>query len=343
MNKKYLLVLVAAILSVSYLSAQQRAARNQIRFQGPFIESFSKPTSEFFNFNPLSRDRAGEDDFRYFSGIPSLSEKGTDIMMYRIDPKDPAGAGRGPEMISKNWTHFGSYAVRLKIPDITKVQPNTGIVVGYFTYNVDPTYGQSEIDWEWLIADPEILYLGTWTGVRPQSNRVGRTLNMATGQIYSTSYRSEERTAGERKTISRGQLTGAQALPETITPIEGFNAAERFYTYGFDWYPDRMVWWILHPDTNEKILLFDYSNPTTLFPDQPASVGIPVNPSQYRLNYWHTNDWPVQTNPNSIELPLYRYELEIDWISFTPFDDLSKAWLEKNPTWQEQRQGSAGN
>lgn len=33
----------------------------------------------------------------------------------------------------------------------------------------------------------------------------------------------------------------------------------------------------------------------------------------------HTNNWPVETNPNSVEKPLYPYELEIDWMKYTPF------------------------
>ena len=39
------------------------------------------------------------------------------------------------------------------------------------------------------------------------------------------------------------------------------------------------------------------------------------------LNYWHTNDWPVQTNQNSIEKPLQPYELEVDWMSYNPLED----------------------
>ena len=329
MNKKFFLILLTAVIAASYIQAQpqqaqQRGAAPEVVYHGPFIENFSKPTSEFFNFNIRrpSADFSNYYDFRYYSGIPSLTEKGTDIMMYRMDPEDPAGAGRGPEIVSKEFTHFGTYSVRLRVPDVTQVQPDLGAVVGYFTYHVDGVDGQSEIDWEWLIADPEIIYIGTWTGVRPEHNRVGRTINLAKGAIYSTSYRGETTPpeGGARVATVRGQLTGAQAQPETIKPMENYNAAARFYTYGFDWHPDRLVWWIINPDTHEKVILWDYSNPTTLFPGQPASVGIPHNHTRYRLNFWHTNNWPVQTNPNSIEKPRYAYELEIDWMAYTPFE-----------------------
>ena len=317
MNRKFLFVLLITALIGSYIQAQQRQAASEVRYHGPFIENFTKSTSEFFNYN----FRRSGYDFRYYSGIPSLTERGTDIIMYRLDPEDPAGAGRGPEIISKNFTHFGTYSARIRVPDVTQVQPNLGAVVGYFTYHVDGVEGQSEIDFEWLIADPEVIYVGTWTGVRPEHNRIGRVINLAKGIIYDTSYRGEIIGEGSaRQTTIRGRLTGEQNQPETIKPIENYNAAARFYIYGFDWYPDRLTWWIINPDTNEKIILWDYSNSTTLFPGQPAFAGIPVNHTRYRLNFWHTNNWPVETNRNSIEKPLYNYELEIDWMKYTPFE-----------------------
>jgi hypothetical protein len=105
------------------------------------------------------------------------------ILSFKIDPEDPAGAGCGPEIISNNFTHFGTYATRLKIPDVRNIQPDAGAVIGYFTYHVDDSIGLSEIDFEWLIADPEIIYIGTWTGQRGDLRRIGRTINMAYRQL----------------------------------------------------------------------------------------------------------------------------------------------------------------
>jgi hypothetical protein len=241
-----------------------------------------------------------------------LSEKGTDVLVYTIAPQDPAGAGRGPEIISKKYPSYGSYAARIRIPDVTKVQPNVGAVVGYFTYNMEPGKSLSEIDWEWLIADPEIVYIGTWTGPRGNLQRIGRTINLAKGEILYTIYRS-----GKDGNINH-PLTGLQNQPETIPAIEGFNAAKQFYTYGFDWYPDRLTWWILHPESGEKIVLWDYQGST------PDFTGIPDNHTYYRLNFWHTNNWPVETNPDSIEKPAYPYEVEVDWMSYTPFKEYAK-------------------
>ena len=324
MTMKYRnLIWVSMILlfTAATVSAQpsRRNRSREVSFHGPFIENFSDPTSEFFNYNY----RRGAYDYRYYSGHKSLSEDGTDIMMYRIDPNDPAGAGRGPEIITKDYTFYGTYAARIRVPKVQEVQPNVGAVVGYFTYNIDPELGQSEIDFEWLIADPEIIYVGTWTGVRPAHNRVGRVINLKEGIIYDTSYRGEITKEDRSKEITvRGKLKGKQNMPKKITPIEDYVASARFYVYGWDWYPDRLTWWIIHPDTNEKIILWDYEG-KVLFPDQPAATGIPVVQTKYRLNFWHTNNWPVETNPDSIEKPAYPYELEIDWMSYKPFDDLN--------------------
>jgi hypothetical protein len=288
---------------------------NEPRFHGPFVENFDEPTPRYFNMHSR-RAQGWEKDYRFFPGAHSLSERGTKVMLFRIDPEDPAGAGRGPEIGTKDLTHFGTYSTRCKIPDVTKVQPNVGAVGGYFTYRVDNVHGLSEIDIEWLLADPEIIYVGTWTGPRDNLQRAGRIINLAKGIIYNTSWR-----VGQGRNTP---LTGAQNQPETIQPIENYNAASQFYTYGFDWYPDRVVWWIIHPATEEKIVLWDYSGST------PEFTGIPVSPTRFLFNFWHTNNWPVETNRNSIEKPLYPYELEIDWMSYTPFEDLNKAWQEQN-------------
>lgn len=301
---------LAAVLSTVGLMAQENPDNSKAEYHKAFVEDFSKSTSKYFMQRRDKRDEAT--DFRYFPGNVSLSEKGTDVLLYRIDPQDPAGAGRGPEIISRKYTSYGTYAARIRIPDVTKVQPNVGAVVGYFTYNMEPGKSLSEIDWEWLIADPELVYIGTWTGPRGNLQRIGRTINLAKGEILYTIYRS-----GKDGNINH-PLTGLQNQPETIPAIEGFNAAKHFYTYGFDWYPDRLTWWILHPETGEKIVLWDYQGST------PDFTGIPDNHTYYRLNFWHTNNWPVETNPDSIEKPAYPYEVEVDWMSYTPFKEYAK-------------------
>lgn len=264
--------------------------------QNSFFEDFSGTTSA--NFHPGSTGTKA--DFKIRMGVASQIEKSAKILSLKIDPMDSAGAGRGPEIISNNFTHFGTYAARLKVPDVKKVQPNVGAVVGYFTYYMDSVYGLSEIDFEWLIADPTIIYIGTWTGPRGSLKRIGRTVNLAKGIIYQTGYK--EGHGGENI-----PFTGMQNQPETIAAIDGYDASAKFYTYGFDWHPDRITWWMMDDISRKKIILWDYKGST---------VGIPQNATYYRMNYWHTDAWSVQTNPLSLEKPLQPYELEVDWMSY---------------------------
>lgn len=269
-------------------------------FHHQFYEDFNASTSNVFHYGSTGK-KAG---FSWEFGADSPSEDETKILSFKIDPEDEAGAGKGPEIISNKFTHFGRYATRLKIPDVRGLQPNIGAVVGYFTYHMDTVPGLSEIDFEWLLADPEIIYIGTWTGQRENLKRIGRTINLAKGIIYNTSYR--ERGSGFRET-----LTGEQNQPDTIAAIEGFDASSQFYTYGFDWHPEHLRWWMIHPVSADTLTLWNYHG---------SEVGIPQTPSYYRLNFWHTDEWSVETNPNSLEKPLQPYELEIDWMSYEPFE-----------------------
>ncbi len=274
------------------------------RFHSPFVENFEDSTSNYFRYGSTGT----ETEFKYKLGVNSSTEEGTKILSFKIDPLDSAGAGRGPEIISKNFTHFGTYATRLKVPQAKDIQPNVGAVVGYFTYHVDSIPGLSEIDFEWLLADPTIIYVGTWTGQPGELKRVGRTINMAEGIIYNTIFREDH-------TDTRTPLTDLQNQPETLEAIEDYDASANFYTYGFDWYPDRIRWWMIHPNSGEKIVLWDY---------QGTTRGIPQHRTRYRMNFWHTKDWSVETNPNSLEKPLQPYQLEVDWMSYEPFENVSK-------------------
>lgn len=267
---------------------------------GSFAEDFSDTTIHHFRWGSMGTKA----DFKVRSGVSSSLEPGTAILSMKIDTQDRAGAGQGPEIVSRNFTHFGTYSARLKIPQVAAIQPNVGAVVGFFTYNMDSLLGLSEIDIEWLVADPTILYVGTWTGPRGQLERIGRTINLAKGIIYNTVYKEGH----------KGQpvsLTGRQNQPEQIPAIEGYDASQQFYTYGFDWNKDRITWWIIHPHSRQKIILWDY---------QGAVTGIPQHQSRFRMNFWHTNDWPVETNRASIEKPQHPYELEVDWMRYEEFE-----------------------
>lgn len=285
------ILITAVLLFVKiYVSAQQ--------IYSSFFEGFSNTTSQFF-YHGTGGFGAG---FTWNFGVESPTEPGTKILSLKIDPNDKASPWQGPNISSRNNTHFGTYAMRIKVPDATDVQPNVGAVVGFFTYTMDNTHGISEIDFEWLIADPEIIYIGAWTGMDGDLRRIGRTINLAKGIIYNSNYR-------ELRTGTTTSLTGTQNQPATISAIEGYDASSQFHTYGFDWYKDRLRWWMLHPATADTVVLWDFQG-------AQAQSRIPQHPSRYLINFWHTNDWPVHTNSRSIERPVFPFEAEIDWASY---------------------------
>ncbi|HTR28753.1 MAG TPA: glycoside hydrolase family 16 protein [Puia sp.] len=290
MRKLLITVIVGFFLSSANAQTKHLASA--------FTEDFDDSTMHNFFYGSTGV----KDAFKYQVGAVSSVEPETKILVFRIDPNDSAGAGRGPEIISSAFTHFGSYSARIKIPDVRKVQPNVGAVVGYFTYHMDSIQGLSEIDIEWLVADPTIVYIGTWTGHKGDLQRIGRTINLARGIVYNT-------IAKVGYTGIPTDLTGMQSQPATVPAISGFDASARFYEYGFDWHSDRLCWWVIDPSTRKKIIMWDYRG---------SLLGIPQNVSQYRVNFWHTDTWPVETNAQSIEKPLHPYELEVDWMKYIP-------------------------
>ena len=243
---------------------------SQMEMHHAFQENFRHRKSEFFRYGSTG-EKAG---WKWKSGKNSSETADSKVLSFKIHPKEEAGAGKGPEIISKNFTHFGSYSTRLKVPDPRETQPNVGAVVGYFTYHEDDEKGLSEIDFEWLLADPEVIYVGTWTGESGKLKRVGRTINLAKGIIYTTEYREDHSKIREKLT------SDLENFPQKMDAIEGFDASSQFHTYGFDWRPDRIRWWMLHPTTADTVVLWDYQ----------GERGIPQHPSKYRMNFWHTNN-----------------------------------------------------
>lgn len=307
-------------------NGDQEAPRPQaVTLHEEFTEDFSEEVSGPFDFIY----RTTREDFRFFSGVPSYTERNTDILMLRIDPADQAGADRGAVVLSRDYTFYGTYSARIRVPDIRKAQPDVAAIVDFSVNYEDPSFGYNEISIEWRIADPTILYLRTVTGVPPVQNKLVKTVNLADGTVYEAIYSSKTVQKNGTSVVNfTGDLAGTQNGPADFSPLTGFDASSRFYIYGFDWYPDRITWWVQYSDIDNKIVLWDYEA-ADLFPDSPSSTGIPVIPSRYRLNFWHSKISPAEGNPASVEAPLYPYELEVDRVSYEPFDDLNNAWLEE--------------
>ena len=127
----------------------------------------------------------------------------------RIDPADGEGWGKGPQVITKDYTFYGTYSARMRVPDIRKAQKNLGAAAGLYVHDNDEKYGCSAIDFELRIADPTKVYLAAWTGKEGELNRISRTIDLATGTIIDCSY-----AAGATE---KGKLTEVDAINGAVS------------------------------------------------------------------------------------------------------------------------------
>src|SRR4051794_30460464 len=98
------IILSAVLLYMVFIANGQKDSTS-------FFEDFNDSMSTNFRYGATGTKA----DFKWKMGIHSLAEPKTKILLFKIDPEDSAGAGRGPEIISNNFTHFGTYSARLKV------------------------------------------------------------------------------------------------------------------------------------------------------------------------------------------------------------------------------------
>lgn len=299
---------------------EEEEPENEIPFKDVSIyPKFQEDFSETSSFLRFAAKANGGEDFRYYSAYPSLSATNTKVMMMRIDPADGEGWGKGPQVITKDYTFYGTYSARMRVPDIRKAQKNLGAAAGLYVHDIDEKYGCSAIDFELRIADPTKVYLAAWTGKEGNLNRISRTIDLVKGSIIDCSYGT-----GSAET---GKLTDEQNSPSTITAISNFDASKQFYIYGFDWKPESITWWMKLNDTSEKIILWEFKG-KELFPDTYAPDGIPVLPARNATSFWHSNTRLAHGMNTAKEAPKYPFEMEIDWMSYEPYQDAIDKWKE---------------
>lgn len=265
-----------------------------------FTENWDGPSSAHFS----TRIPAGA---RLAFNIPQAEARTLQLEL----PANPLSGPRGgPEIATRNLCLYGHFSTRLKTADSSS-QPKAGVVTGYFTYfndrkdyNSNGLPDNSEIDFEWLAAQPEVVYMTLWTDYRDADaaqRRVGRAVNLATGQILYTCY---------FEAFGQCQpLGGPEAEPMTIAPLPGYNSATGFYEYGFDWSPSGVTWWMTHPATDQKLVLWDYRGPAGRIPSVAA---------YYMTNVWHTPDWSPDGMPEAVERPSTPLSVFVDWTRYRP-------------------------
>jgi hypothetical protein len=236
----------------------------------------------------------------------ALDGKALELTLGAKAQPTPSG---GAEVGTNARMRFGTFSSRLRTADCTG-QPNAGVVTGLFTYYNDGADGtgdglpdNSEIDFEWLCAEPQTLYLTMWTDYRDSDaaqKRVSRGINLATGTIlYSCYY-----TAFGDCTQT---LSGVESTPSTVAALSGYDSSAKYYEYGFDWNANRVVWWLKNPADGQKIVLWDYQGPKTRITQVSA---------EFITNVWHTSDWTPNAKPSATASPAQAVNAWVDWTRY---------------------------
>lgn len=267
----------------------------------PFLEQWNDSSSALFSLYSPGQCLAR-------SNVTSDSASDHKALKLTVSTSVQPGAGKGPEVGTKTANSYGIYSARLKTTDCTG-QPDAGIVTGLFTYFNDGTDkngnglpDNNEIDFEWLGAEPQSIYLTMWTDYRDSDEKhkcVSRKINLNTGKI--------ERCYYEESFDQQVPLTGLENQPTQVPALPGYNSATSYYEYGFSWSSNRVTWWIVNPVDGSKIILWDYQGPATR---------ISAPPTSYEVNVWYTNSWTPESRPTAIKPPTSPFSAYVDWIRF---------------------------
>jgi hypothetical protein len=230
---------------------------------------------------------------------------------FPLDPNDPTKPG-DPE--KPRLLHYGTYSSRLKTADCS-AQPNAGVVTGLFTFfndekdhDGDGLIDNSEIDFEWLCAKPEEVYLTMWTDFHEPTGaqqRVLRYINLKTGTIIRRCYFEEFGFAN----CDELDDDPGEDEPAEIPKIADYEPHKKFYTYGFTWSEKQVVWWIVDPsNSSNKLVLWNYTREDR----------IPKLPSQFMTNIWHSTGFFPLGMPTAKQKPRVPISQFIDLTMYEP-------------------------
>ncbi len=215
------------------------------------------------------------------------------------DPRDRVGPVKWPvELRSIQSVHFGSYRARMRFASCSASEE---LVSAFFVYarpgedrNENGISDNPEIDIELLCGEPHLLWLTVWTDYERRDGQVQcrkqtRVVDMRTGTVRAS---------------PRSSLCSSQLLP--AARLAGVRVADfpgtRFWELGFDWYPDRITYFIV---------LDGREVPLWTLTDR---VRIPQRPVQLRLQLWHSaGHWNRRGLAN---YPARDGVLQVDWARY---------------------------
>jgi hypothetical protein len=194
--------------------------------------------------------------------LDDLADDGRSLRItLNASPRPGVGGAPAAETLARY--RYGSYWTRAKTGNCT-AQPKAGVVTGIFTYfndggdrNGNGLPDNSEIDFEWLCAAPDVLHLSIWTDYieadPPRIRVTYRSLNVKTGRVLLDCY---------REAFGQCQLLSMpERQPSSTTPIPNYDPTNRYYWYGLQFEANR-VHFMMKDDSDNTITLWDYRGPT---------------------------------------------------------------------------------
>ena len=122
-----------------------------------------------------------------------------------------------------NWSKFGKYSIDMKTS--TPLNTSYGIDNAFYVYNGTTT----EIDYEFLTAEPQRIRLTIWVN---SQNRTERIINMTTGNVDWS------------KRCFGGSCVNTIHEPLYIKPMPNYDHSARYYNYAFEWLSNRLTFYM---------------------------------------------------------------------------------------------------
>jgi hypothetical protein len=271
-----------------------------------FVENWNSSTSNLFDIYASAQEGTA------ISGYPDPNALDGRSLKLTLNPNVSPGVNGAPAAETNLRYGYGTFWARAKTANCS-AQPNAGVVTGIFTYfnngsdlNGNGLPDNDEIDFEWLCAEPEVVYLTIWTDYQPDPvafRQVIRSINLKTGTILMECFREQ---FGWCSTVGQ-PLNASEQQPTTITPIPNYDSSTQYYYYGITYLANQVIFKIFA--NGVTYTLWNYQGPTSRIPDQPM---------YFMHNVWHTATWyPMDNNGSDIQTPEYPVNVYIDMSNFT--------------------------
>ena len=211
-------------------------------------------------------------------------------LQLQLPARPGVGPRQGVEITSNNPAfQYGTFGTRMKTANCAG-QNRPGVVTGFLTYSMDIADANGngladnhEIDLEVLCAQPDVIWMSLYTDYDERTDvprKISRAVNLRTGQVLHNCYRKSWEGACE-------PLLPGENSPVAVTPVPGFNSAERYSAYSFNWQSNRVRFYATD-NQGAQVVLWDYQGPVSRIPQKSAI---------FLQNIWHTANWDPLNGP----------------------------------------------